>query len=343
MRLARTDLQRVVPVILCIDIEPDPRLVSRGNPEPWVGYEHAQRYLDDLRPRIEARTGSPARYAWFLRMDPQISESYGDAAWVVERYRAHLEDVARLGDELGLHPHPYRWLEREGTWLHDFANQDWVEHCLRTSMEAFAASLGRPCLSMRFGDRWLNTDTVNLAERLGIRLDLTVEPGMPARSSPMPGELASGPLPDYRRVPRAPYTPSTADFRRSARGRARTIRMIPLTSGHRRLSRWWPLDLLRRWRENGLRHWRQDTPLYMSHRWSPPDTFDQMLDRALAAQRRPYLAFAIRTDLGVKPHTFESIDICLQTLLAHPAASRFVFCGPASALAVLDAEPLRTA
>jgi hypothetical protein len=339
MRLAGPGLRRVVPVILCIDVEPDPRLVSRWNPEPWIGYERTQHYLAGLRPRLEARTGSPARFSWFLRMDPQIAEPYGNAAWVVERYRTHLEDVVRFGDELGLHPHPYRWLEREGTWLHDFANQDWVEHCLCTSMEAFAASLGRPCLSLRFGDRWLNTDTVNLAERLGIRFDLTVEPGTPAVPSPMLGELASGPLPDYRRIPRAPYTPSTADFRRPARGCARTIRMIPLTSGHRRLSRRWPLGILRRSLENGLRHWRQDTPLYMSHRWSPPDTFDRMLRRALAAQRRPYLAFAIRTNLGVEPDIFEAVDTCLQALLTHPAASRFVFCDPRSALALLDAEP----
>jgi hypothetical protein len=335
MRLIRSD-RRLVPVILCIDVEPDPRLVSRGTQEPWAGYEQTQRYLEGIRSRLEARTGSPVRYAWFLRMDPQIAESYGDPAWAADRYRKHLENVLRLGDEVGLHPHPYRWLHQESTWLHDFANQSWVEHCLRSSMEAFAVSLGRPCLLMRFGDRWLNTDTVNIAERLGIRLDLTIEPGMPALPSPMPGELASGPLPDYRRVPRTPYPPSRTDFRRPARGYARTIRMIPLTSSHRRWLWRWPFGVLHRALDNGLRHWRQDTPLYMSHRWRTPDTFDRMLDRALAAQRRPYLAFAIRT--VVDPDIFSAVDMCLRALLDHPAASRFVFCGPASALALLDRE-----
>jgi hypothetical protein len=338
MRLGRQNFRFVVPVMLCIDVEPDPRLVSRGKQEPWAGYEHTQRYLDELRVRLEARTGLPARYAWFLRMDPQIAESYGDPAWVVDRYRTHLENVLRLGDELGLHLHPYRWLDKEGTWLQDFANQNWVEHCLRSAMEAFAASLGQPCLSMRFGDRWLNTDTVNLAEKLGIRFDLTIEPGMRALPSPIPGELASGMLPDYRRVPRTPYAPSRGDFRRSARGHERTIRMIPLTSSHRRLLWRWPLGVFHRLLGNGLRQWRQETPLYMSHRWRAPDTFDQMLDRALAAQRRPYLAFAIRTDFTIKPHFFEALDTCLQTLLAHSTASRFVFCGPASALPLLGAE-----
>src|SRR5712692_222548 len=102
-----------VPVILCVDAEPDPRLVSHDAPEPWVGYEFTQRYLTDLRPRLEDRSEAPARYGWFLRMDPQIAEAYGSATWVVDRYGRHLDEVLRHGDEVGLHPHMYRWLPRE--------------------------------------------------------------------------------------------------------------------------------------------------------------------------------------------------------------------------------------
>jgi hypothetical protein len=324
-----------IPVILCVDVEPDPRLVSRAAPPPWVGYEGTQRYLADLRPRLEARTGVPAHYAWFLRMDPQVAEAYGSATWLVDRYRGHLEEVQRRGDELGLHPHFYRWLPREQAWLHDFGSPDWVAHTLGTSMEAFVQSLGRGCASLRCGDRWLDTAVVNLAERLGIRFDLTLEPGAPARPTPRAGELASGPVPDYARVPRAPYTPSRADYRRAQRG-ARTIRMIPLTSAHRRLG---PRARLRRLLRNGVRHRLQDTPLSMWRRWAPPDTFDRMIDRALAAQRVPYLAFAIRTDLGACPAVYGPVHACLETLLVHPAAGRFAFCTPAEALALLDGSP----
>ena len=34
-----------IPVIFCIDVEPDPRLVNRFAPEPWAGYEFCQRYF----------------------------------------------------------------------------------------------------------------------------------------------------------------------------------------------------------------------------------------------------------------------------------------------------------
>lgn len=203
------------------------------------------------------------------------------------------------------------------------------------SLEAFAEAFRRPCLSMRFGDRWLNTQTVNLAERLGVRFDLTVEPGAPPLPTLMSEERTSGSLPGYRWVPRSPFAPSPSDFRRHERRGARAIRLTPLTSGHLSFGMLHPRRYLRRLRQHGVRHRKQDTPLSMWRNWPTPDTFDRMLDRALAAQHYPYLAFAIRTDFGVRPNLLQAIEACVNVLLAHPARSRFRFSTPVEALAEL--------
>jgi hypothetical protein len=323
-----------VPVILCIDIEPDPRLVSRDAPEPWLGYEATHAAMTALRPRVEAMTRSAVHFNWFLRMDPQIAEPYGSATWIVDTYRQYFHEVERHGDALGIHPHPYRWLAAEQTWLLDYGNQAWVEECLGISLEAFRRAFGRSCQLLRFGDHWLNTATVNLAERLGIECDLTLEPGAAARNTPMPGERTTGSFPDYYRVPRAPYVPSETDFRRPRQTPGRTIRMIPLTAGHLRLGVR-PRAHLRRLRAHGLRHWRQSTPLSMWQRWRAPNAFGEMITRALGAQRRPYLALAFRTDTNAE--FAAAVDHCLRALLAHPVADRFAFCTPAEALDILKA------
>ena len=331
----------MIPVIVCIDVEPDPRQVNRDAREPWVGYEATQRYMRALRPRIHAITQAPVHFSWFLRMDFQVSEPYGSATWAAETYRAHMEEVQRAGDELGVHPHPYRWLADERKWLQDFGNQRWVEQSLRLSLDAFATAFGRPCLSMRFGDRWMNTETINLAERLGVRFDLTLEPGAPRLPRLVPGESTSGALPGYERVPRVPFAPSPSDFCRRVQRGARGIRLIPLTSAYVRFGPRHPRSYLRRLWRNGVRHRKQDTPLSMWREWPAPDTFDRMLDRALATQRHPYLAFAIRSDFPLHPHLVKAIDGCVEALLAHPARSRFRFSTPAEALAVLDAARTR--
>ncbi len=328
-----------IPVIFCIDVEPDQRQVRRHSPEPWLGYERMQRYLSELRPRIEEISGAPVHYAWFFRMDPQVAAAYGSASWAIDRYPRFIEEIERQGDELGIHVHSYRWVEAEQVWIQDFADQHWIDHCVESSLEAFARAVGRRCLAFRFGSFWVNTESVNLVERMGVRFDLTVEPGrlpievsLPASLSGAPG---TGSLPDLRRVPRAPYVPSESDFRRPLRSGSRSICMIPLTSGSLRLG-FRPRAYLRRLVDNGFRYRRQDTPLSMWRRWKAPNTFSQMLDGALAAQARPYLAFAIEVaGTGVRPEIFEAVDHCLSALLAHPARSRFVFSTPQEAVRIL--------
>jgi hypothetical protein len=322
-----------IPVILAVDVEPDPFLTRRDAPEPWLGYEAIHPYLARLRERFEHATGSPVHYSWFLRMDPQVAETYGSPTWAVERYEKLVAESLGRGDELGIHVHGYRWIEAKGAWLEDLGSQAWMDHCLEMATDAHRRAFGRPCAALRFGNFWLSTASVNRAEALGVRYDLTLEPGRPPLKWDGKG-ASTGDLPNVYRVPREPYEPARDDFRRPAPAGSRSLRMIPLTSGWRKLGL--RVDArLRRLLRSGWRHRRQDTPLSMWRPWPPPDGFDRMLDRALAAQERPYLAFAIRSSSGADD-SYGRVDACLAALLAHPQRARFAFATPAEALALLE-------
>ena len=321
-----------IPVILAIDVEPDPFLVDHDAREPWLGYEAFHPYLAKLRERFEDETGSPVHYSWFFRMDPQVAVAYGSPTWPVERYEKLVADSADRGDELAIHVHGYRWVEERHAWLEDLANQDWMDECLEMAVDAHRRAFGQPCTTVRFGNFWLSTASVNRAEQLGVRYDLTVEPGRPPFKWEAKGD-STGDLPEVYRVPRRPYEPARDDFRRAAPPGSRSLRIVPLTSG------WLKLGLrvgarLRRWLRNGAEHRFQDTPISMWKDWPAPNTFDRMLDRAIAAQERPYLAFAVRTNAGMD-ESFERVDRCLQTLLEHPQRKRFVFATPDEAMKLL--------
>jgi hypothetical protein len=313
-------------------VEPDPFLVRRDAPEPWFGYEAFHPYLATLRERFADATGSPVHYSWFFRMDPQIAVAYGSPTWPAEHYAKLVADSAERGDELATHVHGYRWVEERGAWLEDLASQAWMDECLEMAVDAHRRAFGRPCTTIRFGNFWLSTASVNRAEALGLRYDLTVEPGRPPFKWEAKGD-STGDLPEVYRVPRRPYEPAHDDFRKSEPPGTRSIRIVPLTSG------WLKLGLrvgarLRRWLRNGAEHRLQDTPLSMWKDWPAPNTFDRMLDRAIAAQERPYLAFAVRTNAGVHD-SFERVDRCLRALLEHPERERFVFATPAEAMKLL--------
>lgn len=321
-----------IPVILAIDVEPDPFHVRRDAPEPWLGYEAIHPYLLRLRERFEEATGSPVHYSWLFRMDPQIAESYGSPTWVADRYANLVAHSLDRGDEAASHVHGYRWVEAKGAWMEDLGNQEWMDGCLEMGLDAHRRAFGQPCTTLRFGNFWLSSASVNLAERLGIRFDLTVEPGRTPFKWHVKGE-STGELPEVYRVPRVPYEPARDEFRTPAPAGSRSIRIVPLTSAWRKLG----LRVgarVRRLVRNGWEHRLQDTPLSLWERWQGADPFDQMLDRALAAQERPYLAFAIRSSSGVD-ETFDRVDGCLQALLEHPERRRFAFTTTAEAMALL--------
>ena len=144
-------------------------------------------------------------------------------------------------------------------------------------------------------------------------------------------------MPDYFRVPRTPYLPSSTDFRKPAQREHRQILMIPLTSSYLKLGFGFK-DLARRiYRlyRNGFRYRLQNKPLSMWRRWGGVNCFSNMIDRAIQLQEKPYLAFAIHSNFTVTKD-YESVDSCLQTLITHPARSRFVFCTPAEAIEILQ-------
>jgi hypothetical protein len=221
---------RKIPIILCIDVEPLEREIDRVVAKDWDGVEETFRFLSDVRPALAAATGAPVKFSWFFRMDPQIADTYGDPSWVVRRYGKIIEQLERAEDEFGLHTHAWRWDERFKRWVVDHADQEWVEHCLRMSFEAYRRAFGRSCYSFRFGDHWMNNATIDLLESLGVRFDLTVEPGMKPAPALVLKELHTGSLPDYTVTPRRPYRPAREDFRKASATTDRRLWMIPLST-----------------------------------------------------------------------------------------------------------------
>ncbi len=193
---------------MCIDVEPDERLIDPSVQKDWIGFKATFEIFSKLRARVEAATGSPVHFSWFFRMDPQIAITYGSASWAVKRYDSLIREIKRAGDAIGLHAHSWRLNETRDKWIVDFADQDWINHCLVIGFEAFRQSLNETCLYFRFGDHWMNNATSRLIEKLGARFDLTLEPGQTGGhiAEPFTGEFL-----DYSQVPRRPYISSRTD------------------------------------------------------------------------------------------------------------------------------------
>lgn len=296
-----------IPIVLCVDVEPFRRQVEEP-PEPhWHGVPETFDQLDGWRSWLARATGSPVRFSWFWRADPQIEEVYGSADWGFVRYRAALETAAARGDQHGVHPHPWR-RESSGAWISDVRDRRWIERCIRRSLGAFERHVGRPCRLVRLGDRWMDSRTARLLNRLGLDVDLSVEPGLPPEQ-----EESNLPTPDYTRARSRPYRPARSNFLRARRGGLRRgLVMLPLTTAS-------PAP------DGGRRVFRP---------WDEPALTAPAVD-ALLDQGQRYLAFAIRNSVALSPTACANVEALVTHLAGHRLARRFAFVTPSEAVGML--------
>jgi len=200
-----------IPISLCVDIEPDDRLVDRDDPQRWHGFERLVPRIEALRERLSRTTGEPVPLTWLLRMDPQVAETWGSPTWAADTYRDVLAELESRGDEFGLHTHLWRWDPDAGEWFTDL-DPAWGRRCVTMGLEAFETAFGRSCAVHRGGDHALDGEMLACLTEAGVEVDLTVEPGLPPIGPPYENERIKGRPPDYRGLPRGPYRSSPSRF-----------------------------------------------------------------------------------------------------------------------------------
>jgi hypothetical protein len=270
----------VVPVVLCVDVEPDARRIAVPGPTTWSGFERFVAGAPELRARLAEASGRPARLSWFLRMDPQIEVAYGSACWAADRYRAELAELAGAGDELGIHAHNWRWDGEE--WISDQGDPAWVAQCTSTSLRAYEASFGRPCPSYRGGDRYFDAAVFGQLRDHGVAVDLSVEPGVPEVPGLVPVERSTGRIPGVPVGLDRPYVPA-ADDPLVPSSALDDLLVIPLTSS----TSFQDGDPA-----------AASPPVATLTLWSPPRLFSAAFERRMEDEPS-HLAFAVRSDVGL--------------------------------------------
>ena len=183
-----------------------------------------------MRPRLEKATQSAVHYSWYFRLDQQIETAYGSADWPLKRYENLVRQSKAAGDEIGIHPHTYRWDNRVNNWI---AVHDEIAYglaAIELSLKTYQDFFGYPCRSLRMGDKWICNETIDFAEKRGIQFDLTLEPGQTAQPHVVRNEFHTGTLPSFAEVPQKPYLPDKNCFSRPNRSRHEGLWMIPLST-----------------------------------------------------------------------------------------------------------------
>jgi hypothetical protein len=236
------------------------------------------------------------------------------------------------GDYFGVHTHPLRWSNDRRLWVHDWSDRQWLRDCTKFSLDAFTACNGSPTKLFRSGAGFLCNDIVDVLDKNGVVIDLTLEPvaGWGLRSKKVQSAVDSSPIVgEYTNcvtAPKTPYHPSHEDFRRPDNGDGRRILLVPLSTGPAVLPSGGLISTLKR-----RLHGTSKPNLVMldptEDDWPGERRFWDVVSHQLGAMERPYLSLAIRTD------RFESVRaarVCrvFTPLAQHPIAKRLRFVDP---------------
>jgi hypothetical protein len=234
-RLAGRRLEGI-PIAFCIDIEPDTRKDGPGA-VPWTGFEKISRDLvPPLRRQLAKLTGRPAVITWGIRMDEQITRTWGSTTWAAEAYREDLDTLQDQGDEIGLHIHPWHWDEESGKWIVDHTPA-WAARCVNVGLDAYEAAFGHPARTFRSGDGGLSGAMLQVLGERGVAAEVTLEHGL-TQWKPFAGETRAGEPFDSSRVPTDPYRSSPAKFPAPDPSSDSDPLLMPLTGGPARRGRW---------------------------------------------------------------------------------------------------------
>ncbi|MFZ5802863.1 MAG: hypothetical protein ACOY3K_07150 [Candidatus Omnitrophota bacterium] len=324
-------IREKIPVILCLDVEPDPRIPKIAARDHWEGFERTYHLLAPFRARLEQATENPVHYSWFFRLDPQIKRLYGHAAWLLHHYSSWIRNLEQYQDELGVHPHTFRWDPQAEEWVAEHEDLDYCKTCVQMSFDEYRDFFGRNCTAYRFGDRWTSSEAIQWCEANGAKFDLTLEPGLEPRPHVMLRERHTGSLPDFRTVPQEPYIPSRKDFRiKDTQGRTGPV-MIPLSCAKI------PgiLGALHRFSRKTLRQKTCEQPVLTLSLDLKPWIFRILIGEFLKRSVRPYLAMVTRVGSASKTRTAAFMRANLDSLVNHPRVRDFVFSTPAEAFALL--------
>jgi len=347
-----------IPVLFCVDIEPDLHTFDPDDPSPWRGFELLIERLPSLRDALERATGRPPHFSWTVRGDPQVAFAYGSPSYPVQRYGSFFERVLEAGDGVGIHPHAWRWDGADVGWVSDHADQAWVDECLEMAVCSYLDEFGVVPPFHRYGARFMNTATMNRVRALGVKIDVTIEPSEPRQGpGPFLGGVLVGDVPECRHAPRIPYHPDPRDCCRATVASDDALWAIPLTSGHPiehrdpsppwgpRVCGWarHPLGTGRR----AMRRARSSLTRPTLPEVGRPEERTLLMmgdfrnggdfwDAALHAARRlpdPYLALAIRSDTVLHPVLKQRFESVMDYVVAGPLGPNLAFVRPDEILA----------
>jgi hypothetical protein len=136
---------------------------------------------------------------WFIRLDPQIEDIYGEADYIFKTYSAELNWLRENGHEIGWHFHAF--MKKLGNWVQNTIENEIVSQLLHCGYTAKSYGLN----IVRMGWGYQTNITMRTIDRIGFLID--------SSAIPRPAYPWETTVKNWNGTPDTIYHPSTNDYR----------------------------------------------------------------------------------------------------------------------------------
>jgi len=232
-------IKEMLKIVVCCDVDHDivgynvsaTRFDAYKEKLGWKNVEQNVPRARDLFNLVEDSESNNPKITWFVRSDEQLGIIFDDYAYPLRNFRNLWERLQKQGDEIGWHPHLWRWSNRNKCWYQEVSDKKWISHCLENGHKEFI-KLAKNLTSVRMGWSFHNNFTMKKINDLSISVDLSAFPGI--RHEGSPDERGSYFVNEYdwSITPHEPYIPSKQDYRRPAKNNEQNLSIleVPITT-----------------------------------------------------------------------------------------------------------------
>jgi len=219
--------EKTIYMIIGCDVDPDRSYVVKDIPSDKLSWRGMLEGIPRSHEKFKNLTdcdGNQPIVVWLMRVDYQIKKMMGAYNSILIENKDFLEALVKDGDEIGWHPHFWKYDDQKSVWFQNYEDRDWQKNMLHESHASFLEIFPNGVKTARTGWTYHNNVTMRTFGELGVQIDISAFPGMKIPTDD--NQRAMSNFYDWYDTPTEPYYPSVEDYRRPVSGNEESCKVL---------------------------------------------------------------------------------------------------------------------
>ena len=160
-------------VCITLDTDADPVIQNHKNSISFKNLDYSLDKISDQINKIENKLGTRIPLSWFVRIDNQIKEIFGEYDWLLNQRSNFWENQLLKKNEIHWHAHIYEL--KNNQWFFPKNDKIFLNHIEKVHEYILKKKYNFKCV--RIGEAYMSNNIMNFLKKIGLKADSSAIPG----------------------------------------------------------------------------------------------------------------------------------------------------------------------